>query len=114
MLLELKSEHLEGTLRQAVEGTAHTGLEVSGLTLEVSSGDAPKLRGVLVGAERLDREQVYRVVTNNFLAEGGDNYLLLGEAMSVTHDQILLRTLLEGKFRGEVLVPPTDDRYRVR
>lgn len=114
VLLELKGEHLEGTLRQAVEGTAHTGLEVSGLTLEVSGGDAPKLLGVLVGAERLDPEQVYRVATNNFLAEGGDNYLLLGEAKSVTHDQILLRTLLERKFEGEALVPPTDDRYRVR
>jgi len=114
VLLELAGVHLEGTLRQSVEGTAHTGLEVSGLTLEVSGGDAPKLLGVLVNGERLDPERVYRVVTNNFLAEGGDNYLMLAEAESVTHDQILLRTLLERRFKGEALVPPTDNRYRVR
>ncbi len=114
VLLELEGVHLEGTLRQAVEGTAHTGLEVSGLTLEVSSGDAPKLLGVLVGGERLDPERLYSVVTNNFLAEGGDNYLMLGEAKSVTHDQILMRTLLERQFEGEALAPPMDDRYRVR
>ncbi|MCH2105365.1 MAG: bifunctional metallophosphatase/5'-nucleotidase [Planctomycetes bacterium] len=114
VLLELEGVHLEGTLRQAVEGTAHTGLEVSGLTLEVSSGDSPKLLGVLVGDERLDPARVYRVVTNNFIAEGGDNYLMLGEAKSVTHDQILLRTLLERSFAGDPLTPPTDNRYRVR
>ena len=114
VLLELEGVHLEGTLRQAVEGTAHTGLEVSGLTLEVSGGDAPKLLGVLVGAERLDPKRLYRVVTNNFLAEGGDNYLMLGEAKSVTHDQVLLRTLLEHRFKEEALTPPTDNRYRVR
>ena len=114
VLLELEGVHLEATLRQAVEGTAHTGLEVSGLTLDVASGDEPKLLGVLVGGEPLDPARVYRVVTNNFIAEGGDNYQMLSEAKSVTHDQILLRTLLERSFADGPLTPPTDNRYRVR
>jgi len=114
VLLELRGEHLEGTLRQSVEGTAHTGLEVSGLTLEVMGGEAPKLLRVLVGGEPLDPERIYRVATNNFLAEGGDNYLLLAEAASVTHDPILLRELLERRFEREAVTPPKDDRYRVR
>ncbi|MDE0891124.1 MAG: bifunctional UDP-sugar hydrolase/5'-nucleotidase [Planctomycetota bacterium] len=114
VLLELKGEHLEGTLRQAVEGTSHSGLEVSGLTLEVTGGDQPKLVGVLVNGEALDPKRTYRVATNNFLAEGGDNFLLLAEAESVTHDQIYLRTLLEQRFKGGSLTPPIDNRYRVR
>lgn len=114
VLLELEGVHLEATLRQAVEGTAHTGLEVSGLTLEVSNEEAPKLLGVLVGEDPLDPARVYRVVTNNFIAEGGDNYQMLRKAKSVTHDQILLRTLLERSFADGPLTPPTDNRYRVR
>ena len=114
VLLELRGEHLEGTLRQAVEGTAHSGLEVSGLVLEVTAGDTPKLSQVLVNGEPLDPQRVYRVATNNFLAEGGDNFLLLAEAESVTHDQVYLRTILERRFDGGSLTPPTDNRYRVR
>ncbi len=87
---------------------------VSGLTLEVKGGESPKLLRVLVGGEPLEKERTYRVATNNFLAEGGDNYLLLAEAESVTHDPILLRELLERRFEGDPVTPPTDDRYRVR
>ena len=114
VLIELRGEHLFGTLRLAVEGTAHTGLEVSGLTLIVKEGDPPKLESVLVGGEALDPERVYRVVTNSFLAEGGDNYILLGEVESLSHDPILLRELLERCFEGGAVTPPTDDRYQVR
>jgi len=114
VLLELSGRHLEGTLRQSVEGTAHTGLEVSGLTLEVSGGDAPKLLRVQVGGVPLDPERIYRVATNNFLAEGGDNYLMLAEAEGVTHDPIVLRELLELRVGKEAVTPPTDDRYQVR
>jgi len=114
VLLELRGDRLEGTLRQAVEGTAHSGLEVSGLTLEVSAGERPKLERVLVGGDPLDPERIYRVATNNFLAEGGDNFLLLSEAESVTHDRVFLRALLERRFKGGSLTPPTDNRYRVR
>jgi len=114
VLLELRGDHLEGTLRQSVEGTAHTGLEVSGLILEVTGGESSKLLRVLVGGEPLDPKRIYRVATNNFLAEGGDNYLLLAEAENVTHDPILLRELLERRFAGDPVTPPTDDRYRVR
>jgi 2',3'-cyclic-nucleotide 2'-phosphodiesterase (5'-nucleotidase family) len=82
--------------------------------LEVTGGDQPKLVRVLVNGEALDPKRVYRVATNNFLAEGGDNFLLLAEAESVTHDQIYLRTLLEQRFNGGALAPPIDNRYRVR
>ena len=87
---------------------------MSGLTLEVKGGEAPKLLRGLVGGEPLEKERTYRVATNNFLAEGGDNYLLLAEAKSVTHAPILLRELLELRFEGDPVTPPTDDRYRVR
>lgn len=114
VLIELRGEPLLGTLRQAVEGTAHTGLEVSGLTLIVKEGDPPKLESVLVGGEALDLERVYRVVTNSFLADGGDNYILLGEVESLSHDPTLLRELLERRFAGGAVTPATDDRYRVQ
>jgi 5'-nucleotidase/UDP-sugar diphosphatase len=114
VLIELRGEPLLGTLRQAVEGTAHTGLEVSGLTLVVKEGDPPKLESVLVGGEVLDPERVYRVVTNSFLADGGDNYSLRGEVESLSHDPTLLRELLERRFAGGAVTPATDDRYRVQ
>jgi 5'-nucleotidase len=117
VLLELDGGELFELLRASVEGTAHTGLEVSGLTVLWSAGegpaDGPRLEGLEVAGEPVDPARTYRVVTNNFLAGGGDGYALLGEQEVVREDPMLLRELLEQHFREAGTVRLVhDDRYR--
>ena len=115
VLLELSGADLLALVRASVEGTAHTGLEVSGMTVlwreDEDSGYA--LVGLEVAGEPVDAERTYRLATNNFLAGGGDGYDLLEEQRVVREDPLLLRELLEAHFRAERKVAlPKDDRYR--
>jgi 2',3'-cyclic-nucleotide 2'-phosphodiesterase (5'-nucleotidase family) len=115
VLLDCPGSVLIETVRKAVEGTAHTGLEVSGLTVvyeEDAEGHGHLVRLEVQGVP-IDPEASYRVATNNFLAGGGDGYPELGELERIHEEPEPLRALLEENFRaaGEV-TPPTDDRYR--
>lgn len=115
VLLDLSGEELFECIRASVEGSAHTGLEVSGVEIVYSiDGDGEvTLADLVLGGERLDRERRYRFATNNFLAGGGDGYVTLKEAKVVREDPTLLRELLEQKFRREKRVSlPRDERYR--
>lgn len=51
-------------------------MQVSGIevTYNVGTGKAEK---VMIDGEAIDQEKIYKVVTNNFLAAGGDGYALL-------------------------------------
>lgn len=117
VLLELDGAELLELLRASVEGTAHTGLEVSGLTVLWSAGegatDGPRLVGLEVGGEPVEPGRSYRLATNNFLAGGGDGYALLGDQPVLREDPILMRELLELHFREASPVRPVhEDRYR--
>jgi 2',3'-cyclic-nucleotide 2'-phosphodiesterase (5'-nucleotidase family) len=117
VLLECPGSVLTETVRKAVEGTAHTGLEVSGMTI-VYEQDAEG-HGHLVQLEidgvPIDPEASYRVATNSFLAGGGDGYPELGELTRLLEEPAPLRELLEESFRAaREVTPPTDDRYRER
>ncbi len=116
VLLELSGDDLVDLVRASVEGTAHTGLEVSGMTILWSEDDAQgyQLIGLEVAGEAVDPKRSYRLATNNFLAGGGDGYDLLKEQRVVREDPRLLRELLEAHFRAVKQVElPKDDRYRM-
>jgi len=114
VLLELSGEELFECVRASVEGTAHTGLEVSGMTIRyrVGAEGETTLVDLRVAGEPLERERAYTLATNDFLARGGDGYATLAEARVLREDPILLRELLEERCRKEERVtPPEEDRY---
>lgn len=114
VLLELPGEALFECLRASVEGTAHTGLEVSGMTIvyELREGQ-PFLTDLEIDGEPLDRARNYRLCTNSFLAGGGDGYEVLKQQRVVREDPTFLRDVLERRLRsaGKVALPH-DERYR--
>ena len=115
VLLDCPGSVLIETIRKGVEGTAHTGLEVSGLTVifEEDAEGHGHLVGVEVAGVPVDPEASYRVATNNFLAGGGDGYPELGELERLLEEPAPLRELLEESFRAaKEVTPPTDNRYR--
>ncbi len=113
-LLEMTGADLEACLRASVEGTAHTGLEVSGMTVLWSNADKGyRLDGLVIAGEPLDPDRKYRVATNNFLAGGGDGYEILKSQSVLREDPRRIRDVLEEHFRsvGEVQLP-AEDRYQ--
>ena len=110
--MDLTGAQLEKLLRRSVEGQGHSGLEVSGVTLYLLPGEGrPKLRKVVVGGEDLAATEIYRVVTNSFLAAGGDDYGTFTEGTDRQVNPIMLRDLLETAFGSAPLTPPKASRF---
>ncbi|AJG40908.1 UDP-sugar hydrolase [Thermotoga sp. RQ7] len=77
-VLELTGEQIMKVLEYAATIPEGKGafLQVSGLTWRSKDG---KVVEVLVNGEPLDLKKTYRVVTNNYMASGGDGYTMLKE-----------------------------------
>ncbi|MDG2142208.1 MAG: bifunctional UDP-sugar hydrolase/5'-nucleotidase [Planctomycetota bacterium] len=114
VLMELSGSDLYECIRMSVEGTAHTGLEVSGVTvLWTEAGDGYKLTGVEVGGTPIDLDAKYKVATNNFLVGGGDGYDVLKGKTVLRDDPTILRDILGAHFLATKSVQlPDEDRYR--
>jgi len=116
VLLEVTGETLLSCLIEAVEGRAHSGLELGGMVLRYRLDDEGEasIASVLVGGEPVEPTRTYTLATNSFLAEGRDGYDALGTSKRLREDTLMLRELLEERLRsGEPVVPATDQRYEL-
>jgi len=115
-VLKMTGAEVVQMVRNALEGKAHSGIEVSGIVVEYASvGDARKLVRVLAGGAPLDPAKVYRVAMNSFMADGGDAYIEKAPAGEKrTDDVTLIRDVLEQWFvHKKQVTPATDNRYVV-
>jgi 5'-nucleotidase / UDP-sugar diphosphatase len=114
VLQEIDGATLFECVRKAVEGTAHSGLEVSGMKViyDIDEQEYGKLMSLEVAGEPLDMNKTYRFATNNFLADGNDGYPELGGLKRLAEDPMLMRELLEAYcMEVEKITPSTDNRY---
>ena len=111
--LTMKGAELDRCMRRAIEGESRRGPEFSGMTVELRRvGEAAEIVRLLVGGEPLDLERSYRVVTNSFLAHGGDGYEEFDRCRKRADDPVLLRDVLEAHLTSvEKVRPPADNRY---
>lgn len=117
-VLTMTGAELWSFVARAVEGQAHSGIEVSGLRIVVEV-DAAKQRKVValeVGGAPLDPAKSYRVAMNSFMADGGDAFLEARiEGDRRVDDAILMREVAEKAFVARKRIEPRlDDRYEVR
>jgi len=115
VLLELDGAELEALFRHALDGHRHLAFEVGGATLEaVRERGLFRLTRVLVDGVPLEPARRYRLVTNSFLAAGGDG-LLPPRLMQRAEDTgVLLRDVLVEAFRSQgSLRTTTENRLRV-
>jgi 2',3'-cyclic-nucleotide 2'-phosphodiesterase (5'-nucleotidase family) len=115
-VLELNGAELFEMIRRSVEGSAHSGLEVSGLLVEaaIDASGKRKLVGLKVGGKDLDPKATYRVAMNSFMADGGDAYLEKKPGVPRVDEPLFVRDVLEQWFtaRGKV-TPDATNRYVV-
>ena len=84
-LVQIKGEDLWNVLAKSVR-EPKVRLEVGGMHVTWSDGkEGPQLVKVTIGGSPLDRERVYELATNSYLATGGDGwkeFSRLGEPVS--------------------------------
>ena len=115
--LELTGAQVEAFLRANLDGRRKTSLEVSGMLvqLELADGVARFVRAWVDGRP-IDPERTYRLATNSFLAEGGDEVFTVltveGGELVLQDTGILVREALEADLREKPrLVLPPESRY---
>lgn len=90
VILELSSEKVE-QLAQFI--AASNGQPLAGMTLEIKNGKAQNIR---TGGQPIKKDQVYKLLTYDYLANGGDNVKGLNDPISrVDLPQKVRETLLE-------------------
>jgi 5'-nucleotidase len=106
-------------LRMALENSASRlpaangrFLQVSGLTVtyEVEAPAGSRVRAVMIGGKPLDPTARYSVVTDMFLADGGDGYTVFRQAQDRIERQVPLRDLLLQALQTSPLKASTEHR----
>jgi 5'-nucleotidase / UDP-sugar diphosphatase len=87
-------------------------LQVSGVRYTI---DGNRLASATVGGQPIDPVRRYRVVTSDFLAEGGDGYTMLKEMQDKVQSGRLISDMAIDAFRnGGPANPKTDGRIERR
>ena len=115
-LLELSGKEVLEAVSQAVGrgGGAFPYLAGARLVLDKSKPKEEQVAAVeLAGPEGqwkpLDPGVTYRLITNSFVAQGGDGYATFKEAAGYRYDTGFIDALVFGKFvRGKELTPPQE------
>lgn len=88
VLLKLSGATLEKFIGRIAE---RGGDGVSGITLGIKNGAIGSLK---VGGEQLDKHRDYWLVTNDYIANGGDDMAVLSECREIIHTGYKLRDLI--------------------
>ncbi|MFN0241370.1 MAG: bifunctional metallophosphatase/5'-nucleotidase [Planctomycetota bacterium] len=114
---ELTGADLERVVARFVKSRTHSGMEISGVVVRLrvprhGATGARVLDSIEVGGKPLDRDATYRLVTNSFLADGGDTYFEAGEVGNRVDDPLMIREALElvAKKQGRI-EPDATNRY---
>lgn len=116
--LELPGEALLQVLEHSVsQWPNHSGrfLQVSGIrvTYDMSAPVGSRVRNVMIGERPLDPEKVYSVAADAFIADGGDGFVMLGQARKRTDHQTPIRDVLFRALEKEPLQADLDGRITI-
>ena len=113
---ELTGAELDAVLRGCLDGRQQSRIDVDGMALKLALGgdNRASYLGANVGGMPLDPVRRYRVATNSYLADGGDNVFAGLEFGAVDDSGVLIRDAVEAELAaaGELGLPE-DDRYQL-
>ena len=112
--MDLTGEQVRGILEQNA-GSPHQLLQVSGLSVHFDLRRPPgsQVIKVMVGHEPLVSGKTYRVVTNDFLAAGGDAITLFKEGRNVVYGDSLRDVVAAYLEKHSPVHPLTQDRIEI-
>ena len=116
-VIKMSGAELLSMMKNAVEGKSHSGIEVSGVTIQVAidGGGERRVTGLIVGSSKVDPAKEYRVAMNSFMADGGDAFITKVPAGPKRVDDVMLmRDVLEEFItrKGKV-TPSNENRFSV-
>jgi 5'-nucleotidase / UDP-sugar diphosphatase len=114
--LKMRGEDVRALLEHGVGG-GHGLLQVSGVRLVYDPGRpaGERVREVSAGDGPLERNRVYKVATNNFLAQGGEGYDAFREGWEVRDTgRTVLDVLIADLKSNSPLPPPARGRIVTR
>ncbi len=111
--MRLSGEQVRRVLEQGVAGE-FGGLQMSGISVRYDLKQAVGERVVeaYVGSEPLSPERVYSVVTNDFLAAGGDRMTAFAEGKNVAWGDTLMDALTAYLKKHSPVSPRVAERIR--
>lgn len=114
--LDLTGKQIKEILEYGIYNKQIGMLQFSGLSVQYDKSQPAGARIVKVSLQdgrKLDFNKTYKVVTNDFLAQGGDGFTMLTQGKHINDRQILLRNLLMDaiKSAGKINIV-TDNRFR--
>mgnify|MGYP001247372967 CR=1 FL=1 len=115
-VLRLTGEQVRAVVTHALSNP-RLFLDVSGLTVTVAPGEAPDaftVRGMTVSGRALQDRQVYTVVTNDFLADGGDGFDMFRAGSRRGPGTYQLLEVSRSAVRAVPAVTPANDNRFVR
>lgn len=118
--VEMKGERIYGAIergtRQYPNGVSNGGfLQVSGISY-VFDGSKPageRLVSVSKDGKPLDKEKIYKVATNDYLFNGGDEYVEFRDARLISNGGLLKDILAQYLKEQQVVNPIEDGRIKV-
>lgn len=112
--MDLTGEQIRKLLEQSID--AEKDLQFSGLKVEydLSQPSGSKAVSVAIGDKPLDPAAVYRVATNDFLAAGGDRYVIFKEGKNVVFGSEIREVVVDYIRRNSPLSPRTEGRITFR
>ena len=103
-VVELRGKELEKIFQFSLQQKEGAFLQVSGLKI-IGTEKNPKL---YVNDQLIGPNDLFKVCSNSFLAEGGDGYALLkNRKVLKQYDQVLSDAVIDYFQRQKVLTPPT-------
>ncbi len=116
--LTMNGQELYDLLRVRVEGDKPRCLEFSGAVMEVRPSETTasgwSLVSIEIGGQPLDPFDSYRLVTNDYLARGGDDFEELTFIKERESDGRLQRDVVsEYLLKVGTIHAPTENRYRI-
>ncbi|MEN6347834.1 MAG: 5'-nucleotidase C-terminal domain-containing protein [Syntrophomonas sp.] len=114
--LDMKGSQILKVLQHGINNPKYQYLQYSGIKVKfdpLQPADKSIKEVTLADDSVLDPEKTYRVVTNDFMAEGGDGYSMFKEGSNIIDTHLLVRdVLIEAIQKIETIDFKGDERFQ--
>ncbi|MDD2717891.1 MAG: bifunctional UDP-sugar hydrolase/5'-nucleotidase [Candidatus Wallbacteria bacterium] len=85
-------------------------LQIAGGKIQIDRNQTPKVKSIQIGGAPLSDERFYKIVTNSFLADGGDGYLEFKNGTERVMGNQIRKSMNDFIKTGSPLKPQTEGR----